>query len=271
MQVGVRVERVERLDDPRLADYRDLGDAARRVRDGVFVAESRFVVRRLLAASPFHARSVLATAPALAGLDDVLAARPVPPRVYVAERALIERVTGFDFHRGCLAVGERGVPREPAALLAAARLLVVLERVADPDNVGAVFRNAAAFGADAVLLSPGTADPLYRKAVRVSLGATLTTPFATLADWPADLAQLRAAGFALVALAPDPGAEDLGTFAADPLPPRLALLVGTEGDGLGAAVRAAADVAVRIPMAPGVEALNVATATGIALHRLARA
>lgn len=148
-------------------------------------------------------------------------------------------------------------------------MLLALDEVADPDNVGAVFRNAAAFGAAGVLLSAGCADPLYRKAIRVSMGATLSTPFSRV-EWATGLAALRRAGYTLVALTPDPDAESIETLATRRRPSeRLALIVGAEGAGLGAESRHAADVRVRIPMAAGVDSLNVATACGIALHRVA--
>src|SRR5213594_1168362 len=167
------VERVRDADDPRLADYRELRDGERRRRAGTFVAESRQVVRRLLG-SRFRARSVLATEAAAADLRDVLA-DGLP--VYVAPEETLGRVVGFNFHRGCLAVGERGAELPLDALLDT-RLLVVLEGVTNPDNVGGVFRNAMAFAAGGVLLAPGCSDPLYRKAIRVSMGGTLVVPCA---------------------------------------------------------------------------------------------
>jgi tRNA G18 (ribose-2'-O)-methylase SpoU len=267
------IEHVTDPDDPRLADYGDLRDGERRRRRGLVVAESRLVVRRLLAAGRFRVRSLLLTEPALAELGDVLARLDGATPVLVAGHAVIKGVVGFDFHRGCLALAERGVGPPPEALLAAGpgpRLVVVCERLAQPDNVGALFRNALAFGAGGVLLSPGSADPLFRKAIRVSLGASLEMPFAHLPDWPAGLARLRAAGFTLLALTPRPDAvdvEELGTRR--PVPERVALLVGNEGDGLSSAAVAAADLTLAIPMAAGVDSLNVATAAAIALHRLA--
>jgi tRNA G18 (ribose-2'-O)-methylase SpoU len=232
----------------------------------VFIAETRLVVRRLLTAGRFRVRSVLGTEAALADLADVLAPAG---EVLVAPDAVIQGVVGFNFHRGCLAVAERG-PEVAPATLHGGRLLVVLEGMANPDNVGGVFRNAMAFGADGVILSPGCADPLYRKALRVSMGATVTVPFARAAEWPAALHGLRAAGFQVVALAPRPGGVDIAEFGARrALPERVALVLGAEGDGLSAAARAAADVEVAIPMAAGVDSLNAATASGIALHRFA--
>lgn len=266
----MRIERVEDPQDPRLDAYRCVRDRERWRGSDLFVVESRLVVRRLLAGSRFRARSVLATPAALEGLREALERAPGAPVVYVASHALIHSVLAFRYHRGCLALAERGPDLPAGSLLAppGARTLLVLEDLADPENVGAIFRNARAFGADGVLLSPGTADPLYAKAVRASVGAVLTVPFARLEGWPADLGRLREAGYALVALTPDGALEVADLGAARPLPERVALLLGSEGAGLGAAARAAADLAVRIAMAPGVDSLNVAVASGIALHAL---
>ena len=259
------VERVREVDDPRLADYRELRDGERRRRAGTFIAESRQVVRRLLG-SRFRACSVLATEAAAEDLRDVLAGG-LP--VYVAPEETLRRVVGFNFHRGCLAVGERGAELGLDGLLDA-RVLLVLERVSNPDNIGGAFRNAMAFGAGGVVLAPGCSDPLYRKAIRVSMGGTLVVPFAHAEPWPEALVRLRGHGFTVVALAPDGGADigELGT--SQPVPERVALLLGAEGEGLSAAACAAADLAVAIRMAGRGQSLNVATASGIALHRLAR-
>ena len=256
----MEVERVREVDDPRLADYRELRDGERRRREGTFIAESRQVVRRLLG-SRFRTRSVLATEAAAADLGDVLA-DGLP--VYVAPKETIRRVVGFKFHRGCLAVGERGQELAFDGLLDA-RVLVVLERISNPDNVGGIFRNAMAFGAGGVILAPGCSDPLYRKAIRVSMGGTLVVPFAH-----GTVARLKDCGFAIVALTPD-GSCDIAEFGRTrAVPRRIALLLGAEGEGLSADARAAADVAVVIPMAGAGRSLNVATASGIALHRFAR-
>jgi tRNA G18 (ribose-2'-O)-methylase SpoU len=262
------VERIEDIKDPRVAGYRDLKDADLRLRRGLFVAEGRTPVRALLAGSPFRPRSVLTTERMLDGLRDVLAAADGAMPVYVATEATLRAVVGFHFHRGCLALGERGPARAPEELIAGARLVVVLEDLTKPDNVGGVFRNAMAFGADAVLLSPGCCDPLYREAVRVSMGGTLRTPFARVEDWPGGLAALRAAAFTIVALTPRAAGGEIGEVR---VPDRVALLLGTEGEGLSAGARAAADVEIGIATAPGVDSLNVATASGIALYRIARA
>jgi tRNA G18 (ribose-2'-O)-methylase SpoU len=259
----MRAERVDDPADPRLADYRDLKDGELRRRRGIFIAEGRQVVRRLLAGARFRARSVLVSEAVLGDLGDVVDGVPV----YVVPEAAVKAVVGFNFHRGCLAAGERGEALSAEDILGG-RLLLVLEHMTNPDNVGGAFRNAMAFGADGVLLSPGCCDPLYRKTIRVSMGGALRVPFAALSDWPAALDRLRDAGFTVIALTPD-GGVDIGEIER-PLPERIALLLGAEGEGLSAGARAAADLEVAIPMATGNHSLNVAVAAGIALHRFAR-
>jgi tRNA G18 (ribose-2'-O)-methylase SpoU len=265
------IERVESLDDPRLADYRHVPDPELLRRGEVFVAEGRLVVRALLASSPFRTRSVLLTENAFHALADVIEPRLANLSVFLVEQGAIEALTGFNIHRGCLAMGERpprATVNDLLTRLPTARRLVVLERIANADNMGAIFRNAAAFGADAVVLGPGCCDPLYRKAIRVSMGAALRVPFARADDWKADLERLRAAGFTVAALVTDEGAEDVSPYASAFLAGgKLALMAGSEGPGLTPEALAHADVTLRIPMVPGVDSLNVATATGIALHR----
>ena len=264
-------ELVTDVDDPRLTDYRDLRDADHR-RRGLFVVEGRFAVRQLLRGHRFATRSVLTTEPMLESLTDMLGSAPEGPPVLLASHALIRQVVGFKFHRGCLAMGERGAPISTATLIepSGPRLLLVLEALVDPVNVGAVFRNALAFGADAVLLSPGCGDPLGRKAIRASSGGTLHLPFALVDPWPAGLMQLSRARYEIIALAPD-GSEDLKAIGRSRrVTPRLALLLGNEGQGLSVAARGLASVTVRIAMTPGVDSLNVATASGIALYDLQR-
>jgi tRNA G18 (ribose-2'-O)-methylase SpoU len=258
--------KIRSRDDPRISAYRALPAHDARRRDGLFVAETRTVVRQLLESTRFATRSVLLTESSRSSLDDCLARRPDVP-AYVAPVRVLESIVGFEFHRGCVALGERGA--EPALddlLAEAPRRLVLLEGVNNPDNVGGVLRAARALGADAAVLSPGCCDPLYRKAVRVSMGAALTLPFTRVADWERAQARLRGAGFVLVALTPT-GDRDVAA-----LPPqdaeRTALLVGAEGEGLRAESIAAADTAVRIPMVPGVDSLNLVTACAIALDRL---
>ena len=261
---------VDDPDDPRLADYRAVPDPVLLRQRGLFAAESRLVVRELLTHPRLRTRSLLLTEAALASLGDLLSAPDDPRPIYVGSQALLKRVIGYSVHRGSLALGERPAPvtdrRLPA--LATARLVLALEQVGNPDNVGSIFRNAAAFGAGCVLLTPDCADPLYRKAIRTSLGATLRVPYAELDDWPASLDRLRALGYVTVALTPDASAEPLEALAADP-PTRVALVLGTEGAGLSDRAVDAVDRRARIPIADGVDSLNVATATGIALYRLA--
>ena len=256
--------------DPRLRDFRDVPDPVLLRRRGLFVAESRFVVRELLVHPRLIARSLLVTPAAFDSLGDLLDDRTLGTlSVYVAPPPVLKQVTGFRVHRGCLAVGERPPPATDTDLpaLADARLAVVLEQVGNPDNVGGIFRNAAAFGGGGVLLGPGCCDPLYRKAIRTSIGATLRIPYGEIPDWPDGLGRLREHGFTTVALVPDRDADDLPALAAAP-PPRTALVLGTEGAGLSDDAAARVDRRVRIPMAAGVDSLNVATAAGIALYAL---
>ena len=187
--------------------------------------------------------------------------------MFVAPPGAFERLTGVDLHRGALTSVHRPAPRAPADLLPGARRLVVLEDVVDHTNIGAVFRSAAALGADGVLVSPRCADPLYRRSVRVSMGTALHLPWARAQRWPQDLDLLREAGFAVVALALTDDAVPLEEFRA---PERVALLLGTEGDGLSRRAVASADVVVRIPMAAGVDSLNVAAASAVAMWALSR-
>ena len=265
------VETIEDPEDPRLADYREIRDAERRRRDGTFIAEGRQVVRRLLSARRYRVRSALVTPPALHALGEALAAARVA--TYLVRQSVVEAVVGMEFHHGCLAAGERGAEPTAEAILLETQSdrLVVLEGLGDSSNVGALFRNALAFGVGAVFLAPGTADPLYRKAIRVSSGATVALPFARLADWPRDLDRLRDAGYTVLALTPRAEAMDIGELGVGrPPPARLALLLGTEGRGLSKEALAAADLQVRIPMAPEMDSLNVAAAGAVALHWLSR-
>jgi tRNA G18 (ribose-2'-O)-methylase SpoU len=274
----MRVERVEHVDDPRLADYRNLRDANLRADSGLFLAESRLGVRRLLV-SRFRPRSVFLTESALRALRGGLESLGDDTPVYLAAREVLSRIAGYPVHRGCLAAAERGNPLGLDDILEGLapgpRRLVVLEDVTNPENVGGIFRNAAAFGADAVLLSERCADPLYRKAIRVGMGASLRVPFARLpslpspAGWIAALDRLGAVGFTRVALSLRAGAVSIASLEAGALPDRVALLVGTEDTGLSTAALDRCDREVTIPMAPGIDSLNVATASGIALHRLA--
>jgi len=264
---------IETLDDPRIAGYRAVRDAD--LRGGhTFLAEGRHNVRRLLTVSRFRTRSVFVTPAGLEGIRDALLRAPRPAPVYLASQRLMNDVVGYDMHRGCLAEGERGPEAELESLWDMSgqppRLCVVLEDVTNPENVGGVFRNALAFGAGAVLLTPRSVDPLYRRSIRVSMGAALRVPFARAARWPEELPRLRAAGVAVVALeARRGGALPLAELELPAGTRGVALLVGCEGSGLSQAARQQASICVTIPMAPGIDSLNTATATGIALHHLA--
>ena len=261
-------------DDPRIADYQAVREADLLAQRGLFVAESRLVVERLLGSRRFRVRSLLVNQTALAALTPALAAYDGEPELFIAPRELISQLAGYRVHQGCLALAERGAGLAFEALCAGARsgLLVALEQLADPDNLGGAFRNARAFGADGVLLAPGGADPLYRKAVRVSTGATLQLPFARCPSWPRELEKLRAAGWTVLAAVVGSGAHDVSDYGARlPMPERVCLVFGSEGYGLSPAARAAADGCITVRMRAGFDSLNVATASGILLHRFSRA
>lgn len=253
--------------DPRLDDYRSIPDPALIARHGLFVAEGRLVVRRLLTESAYAARSLLLTDTALAALRDLIAARPGLP-AFVVPQEIVQHITGFNIHRGCLAIGEHPPRRRWNDVVRDADRVVVLERIGNPDNIGGIFRAAAAFGVGAVLLGPGCSEPLYRKAIRTSAGAALVVPFAEDVEWPGVLTELRAAGVSAVALTPAAHAAPLKQCATALRGRRVAVLVGHEGDGLSAAALAACGCHARIPMAPGVDSLNVVTAAAIALYEL---
>jgi tRNA G18 (ribose-2'-O)-methylase SpoU len=264
------VEQIANPADPRVAEYRGMLDAELVRARGLFVAEGRLIVRRVIEDGRFRVRSVLVNAAAARDLESAFAALPPSVPVFTGEPALLQAIVGYGVHRGCLALVERPPARAIDDVLAA-RSLVILEGVANPDNVGGVFRNAAAFGAGGVLLSPACGDPLYRKAIRTSMGAVLRVPYARVSGedgWPAVLNDVRAAGFTIVALTPREPSESIEAFAARTPPSRVALVLGTEGEGLTPAVEAAADVRVRIPISPDVDSLNLAVAAGIALHAL---
>jgi len=291
-----RIVVVEDPSDPRLADYARLTDVRLRTAlepaHGLFVAEGDKVIRRAAAAG-YQVRSMLVTRDKLAGLADLASACPGP--VYLVSDQAAEQVTGYRVHRGALAsMARRALPTVTGLLSGAPlaadvsgaplaaelsggqpgwpRRIVILEDLVDHGNVGGIFRCAAALGVDAVILSPRCADPLYRRAVKVSMGAVFAIPYARMSDWRGGLAEIRSAGFTLLALTPDQSAVPL-----DQLAPagRVALLLGTEGDGLSSGWRTEADAAVCIPMnadamAMGVDSLNVVAAAAIACHELAR-
>lgn len=254
--------------DPRLGDYVDLRDASLRrsleAEHGLFIAEGEKVVRRAVESG--HAvRSFLMAPKWLDGLSDVLEAAGDVPCYVVSER-VAESVTGFHVHRGALASLHRRALPAVGDVLGGARTVVVLEDIVDHANVGAVFRTAAALGVDAVLLSPRCADPLYRRAVKVGMGAAFRIPYARLEHWYDGLQRLRDRGFTVVALTPAADAEPLEEVAAD----RVALVLGSEGHGLTHRWLSSADVRARIAMGPGVDSLNIAAAAAIACYVLAR-
>jgi tRNA G18 (ribose-2'-O)-methylase SpoU len=251
------------LDDPRLRDYRNLQDRRLGEDSNRFVAESEVVVRKLLAAR-LKIHSLLLTAPRLTTLEAALAAAQDDVAVFLVPQAVMDQIAGFHVHRGCLAIAKR--PHSPA-LPPDPRTVVVLVDLVDVDNLGAIARNAAAFGADAMLLSPRCADPFYRKGVRTSAGAVLSLPILRAAAWPEDLLALRERGFALVAAVLADDAIPLASFVP---PERRAILFGSEGPGLDPSVQRLCDLRVTIPMAktPGVDSLNVANASAVFLYHL---
>ena len=232
-----------------------------------FVAEGRLVVGRLLE-SGHCIESVLLNDASFHALEPQLSHLPQDVPIYICGTGEFAAITGFNLHRGCLALAKRPMDSALADVLRPADLLLVLEGVADADNVGSAFRNAAAFGAS-VILSGTCCDPLYRKAIRTSMGSVLRTPYARAREWPKELTALKREGFTIVALTPAADAIDLAACARPQPGDRLALLVGSEGPGLTAAAEAMADFRVRIPIRGDVDSLNLATATGIALHYFA--
>ena len=269
----METEPIVDLTDPRVAPYRNLRDATLAREHDRFIVEGRGNLLVLLDAGTMPPESILLSARAARGLEDALASQPVRCPVYVAEQGVMDAIAGFPIHRGVLASCPRPAPVDPLEL--AARLLdgprpprlVVLEGLTNHDNVGGVFRNAMGLGGDAVLLCPRTCDPLYRKAIRTSMGGSLRVPFARASDFDAMLEGLSALGYRLLALDPGPTATDLADLDAGILGP-VALLLGTEGEGIRPATLARADRALRIEMEPGVDSLNVSVAAAIALHRL---
>ncbi len=261
-------------DDERwIGDFRALNDPLRRRelerRGDFFVVEGLFALEALVA-SPYPLRSLLVAENKLDAVQALVAAVPGIDAVPMVVRSPAELVaiTGFAFHRGVLATARRLRQPPVAEVVAGARRLLVIEGVNDHENLGSLFRNAAALGVEGALLDPTTADPLYRRSVRVSLGHVLRVPWSRLDRWPEGLDDLRAQGIVTVALTPAPEALDIDVVAADP-PEQVAFLVGAEGPGLTPAALAAADLRVRIPIAVDVDSLNVATAAAIAFHRLA--
>lgn len=261
---------IDDLDDPGLADFSRLTDVAlRKVSEpagGLYIAESTKVITRALAAG-HRPRAILLLEQWLPDIEPLVRDLDIP--VYVGASELLEKLTGFNLHRGAIASMHRPELRPAAEVIAGAHRVVVIEDVVDHTNVGAIFRAAAGLGADAVLVTPRCADPLYRRSVRVSMGTVLQVPWTRLPEWPEGADILHAAGFHIAALALADGAVGLDELSADP-PERLAILLGTEGDGLSRAAIHASDSIVTIPMMHGVDSLNVASASAVALWALRR-
>ncbi len=255
-------------DDERIGDYRALTDVELRTKweppNGLFIAEGELVIQRALRAG-YQMRSALVDEKRVAQLTGLPPASPL----YAASQPVLESITGFHVHRGILASFHRKPPRAVAEVLAGARRLAVLEGLNTHTNLGALFRSAAALGMDAVLLSPDCADPLYRRAVRVSMGEVFAIPYAKADDWPSALDQIRSAGFTLLAMTPAADAIPLSSLTLAQRA-RPALLLGAEGPGLTRRALAASDVRVVIPMHHEVDSLNVATAAAIAFYELTR-
>jgi tRNA G18 (ribose-2'-O)-methylase SpoU len=257
--------------DPRVSDYFTLTDVALRTKvepeRGLYLAESEKVIRRALAAG-HRPRSFLMAQRWLTDLSDLVAqAESDGVPVYFAQHPVIEAMTGFHLHRGALASMHRPALLAPQVLLKNASRVVILEDIVDHTNVGAVFRSAAALGVDAVLITPRCADPLYRRAVRVSMGTVFQVPWTRIHRWPEGVQVLREHGFTVAAFAFGDGAISLDDLVANQ-PDRLAMIFGTEGDGLSRLAVKGADLVVKIPMAGGVDSLNMAAASAVAIWAL---
>jgi len=260
--VSLQSDRVSSIDDPRVAAYKHIAEPDRLMELGLFVAEGRLVVRRLLDLQHWDIHSILLTQPAADAIADVLPKTTAP--IYLVDQAVMNGIAGFNIHRGCLALVKRPERSTLDRIVAGplARVLV-LEGVNNPDNVGGLFRSAAAFGIDLVVLGPDCGDPLYRKAIRTSIGASLSVPFVLAPQWPGAIRDLRVDGFTVVALTPHRGAAPLEEVFPHA---KLALLVGAEGTGLSEGAMTAATLRIRIPTTADVDSLNVTTAASIAMY-----
>lgn len=256
--------------DPRVRDYVSLTDVTLRSRhepeSGIYIAESAEVIRRAIAAG-HRPRSMLMQDTWVERLGDLIDS--VEADVYVGSKEVLESLTGFHVHRGALAAMHRPPLPSVDSIVHAATRVVILEDLVDHTNVGAIFRSAAGLGMDAVLVTPRCADPLYRRSVRVSMGAVFAVPWTRIDPWPASLASLRGLGFTIAAVTPrGPTALSLSALAESP-PERIALVLGAEGDGLSDPALQEADIAVSIPMHAGVDSLNVAAASAVVFWALA--
>jgi len=280
----VQLIEIESLDDPRIADYANVRDADLRRRRGLFIVEGRGSIQSMLEHSAHRPLSLLLSHAAFEKLSAVLELHATDIPVYVASQQCVNSIAGITVHRGALALGQHDPAAAPETVLHPDALpappspsrIVLLEDVTDPDNLGQIFRNALAFGVDAIVLSPHCTDPLYRKAIRTSMGASLRVPFALVKyreQWPAvPVELLRCTGHTIVALDPA-GVPLVGTAAASGtggdgfvVPTRAALAFGNEGHGISDALLDQVDHRIRIDMMPEMDSINVATASGIALH-----
>ncbi len=266
----MRIIHLTSLDSEDLRDYRDLTDVVlRRVSEpegGLYIAESAKVIERAVQAG-HRPRSVLTIEKWLPEIEQIMADQDADLPVFVGPADLLQSLTGFNLHRGALASMHRPPLASVADTVRGARRVIILEDIVDHTNVGAIFRSVAGLGADAVLITPRCADPYYRRSVRVSMGTVLQVPWTRLPEWPEGGAILKELGFQLAALALSDDAMTLDEYAQDP-PAKLALIMGTEGDGLSRAALGAADRIVTIPMQHGVDSLNVASASAVALYAL---
>ncbi len=275
----MRSEMIESTEDVRVEAYRNVRERDLAGRSGLFIAEGLFVVRTLLSeASLYEPDSLLIARRRVQELrEDIEKCQHEPP-VYVASQQVLNDIAGFDIHRGVLAAGRRlaAVMRVDEIIAACdrtgARTLIAIEGLTNHDNIGGIFRNAAAFGAGGVLLSERCCDPLYRKAIRVSMGAALRVPFARAERFEDAIGELSKRGWRVMALTPAADAIEINEFVTTlenkETDARVAVVLGAEGDGLGASALQAAEARVRIAIEPGVDSLNVAVASGIALHAL---
>jgi tRNA G18 (ribose-2'-O)-methylase SpoU len=262
----VRLERIDSLDDPRLAFFTNLTDVSlRRLTEptsGMYLAESPKVIERALAAG-HRPVAVITLDKWISKLEPLLQDHDVP--VFIGETAELEKLTGFLLHRGSIAAMERPPLATVADIVRDTHRIVILENIIDHTNVGAIFRSVAGLGADAVLITPECADPLYRRSVRVSMGTVLQVPWTRIASWPSGLQDLKDAGFVVASLALTDDSVSLAELAAENHE-KLAVVFGTEGHGLTPATIAARDRVVRIPMSHGVDSLNVAAAAAVTLY-----
>ncbi|MCK5689175.1 RNA methyltransferase [Myxococcota bacterium] len=262
---------IRKSDDARIDDYRHIRDKIWLRDRGIFIAESRLVIQTLLQKSTFAVRSLLLTPTALDALKPALQDLPAQCEIFIAEQDILEQIAGFEIHRGALAAGIRPPSRSTNEILPHSderSLVVLLEAVTNPDNVGSVFRTAKAFGADAILFDERTVDPLYRKSIRTSIASTLTLPFAREESFTTLVKTLQNADYTVLGFTPDKDALFLDAFGKSrAMPKRVAIALGNEGDGLSDEAKEACDELVQIEMSRSLDSLNIASAASIAIYR----